>query len=166
MNDHGGEMTGTLSLKSREDACSAACKLAEQAKQRLLLHSDNLDAALFDQQPFLDAVTRLALNHRDAMVLILIHDARRAVQENNRMIELARRLSSHIQLRRPAVQHRHCHETFLLADNNGYLQCALPGRYEGTASFNDPGKTSDLKRYFMEVWDHAEVDPELRRLHL
>ena len=153
-------------LQSRDGVRKTAVELARQATHSLLLHSESLDAAIFNQRPFLDAVTRLVLNHRDACLLILIQEGRKAIQQNNRLIELSRRLSTKIQFRRPASQHRDCHKTFLLADKAAYLLCPLPGRYEGSASFADPGKVKDMNKYFTEVWDHAEPDLEMRRLHL
>jgi hypothetical protein len=141
-------------------------ELASKASRRLLLHTEALEPAIFDQPPFLEAVTRLVLSHRDACFLILIQDGRRAIQGNNRLIELSRRLNTHIQFRRPAAQHRDYHKTFLLADNAAYLLCPLPGRYEGDASFHDPGKVLELSKYFMEAWEHAEPDVEMQRLHI
>ena len=153
-------------LESRNDVSKTVVELASKASRRLLLHTEDLEPAIFDQPPFLEAVTRLVLNHRDACFLILIQDGRRAIQSNNRLIELSRRLNTHIQFRRPAAQHRNYHKTFLLADNSAYLLCPLPGRYEGDASFNDPGKVQELDNYFMEAWEHAEPDVEMRRLDI
>lgn len=153
-------------LQSRDDTCKAVVELAEHATHSLLLHTENLDAAVFDQRAFVDAVTRLILNSREARLLILIQDGRKAIQDNNRLIELSRRMSTQIQFRRPASQHRDNHKTFLLADKTAFLLCPLPGRYEGNASFANPGKVKDLNKYFTEVWDHAEPDLEIRRLHL
>jgi hypothetical protein len=95
-----------------------------------------------------------------------LQDGRSAVQSGNRLIELARRLSSRIQIRRPPVEHRDFAATFLLADDSGYLQRPFHDRYEGTASFNKPDTNRRLKQSFMEVWEHSQPDAEMRRLHL
>ena len=97
---------------------------------------------------------------------MLIQDARQAVQRGHRLIELARQLSSTVESRRPAGEYRQFHETFLLADTTGYLHRRIPGRYEGTACFNAPGKAAEWEKYFMEVWERSEPDPELMRLYL
>ena len=153
-------------LQSRDDIRTTAVELARQASHNLLLHTMNLEAAIFDQRPFLDAVTRLLLNHHDARFLILVQDGRKAIQQSNRLIELARRMSTQIQFRRPAPQHRNCHKTILLNDGAGYLLCPQPGRFECSAGINNPGMARDLGKYFMEVWEHAEADAETRRLDL
>ncbi|MGB5339475.1 MAG: hypothetical protein WBO06_10315 [Gammaproteobacteria bacterium] len=153
-------------LETRADVRTTACTLAGQAQKELLLHTEDLEPDIYDQQPFLDAVSNLARQHRDARFWILIQDGRRAVQEQHRLIELARRLSSHVQFRRPAPNYHNYHKTFLLADTTGYLYRPLASRFEGIADFNCPGEVAPLRNYFMEVWEHSEPDEEMRRLYL
>jgi len=153
-------------LETRADVRTTACALAGQAQQELLLHTEDLEPDIYDQQAFLDAVSNLARQQRDAHFWILIQDSRRAVQEQHRLIELARRLSSHVQFRRPAPSYRNYHKTFLLADNTGYLYRPLASRFEGIGNFNFPGEVAHLRKYFMEVWEHSEPDEEMRRLYL
>jgi hypothetical protein len=161
-----GISTQELVLGAWADACNAAGALAGQARNTLLIHTQDLDPRIYDQQPFLDAVSRLARSHDKAHIWILVQDARRAVQEGHRLIELARRLQSSIQLRRPNPDFRDYCQTFLLADEEGYLCRPLFSRYEGTANFNDPAKVGELRNYFMDVWEKSEPDEEMRRLYL
>ena len=162
-----------LGVDSQEITCSGraevrdlAVALAAGVQRELLLYTRDLEPVIFDQQPFLDTVSSVIRNHRDIRLRILIQDGRSAVQNGHRLIELSRRLSSHIEYRRPSPRHMDYGKTYLLADNSGYLLRPMAGRYEGTASFNNPGEVSRLKEYFLEVWEHGEPDPELRRLHL
>ena len=159
---------GSLELvfDSREEVRSLAAALAGQARRSLLLHSSDLEPVIYDQPPFLEAVRSMVRGHRDSCLYILLQDGRSAVQNGHRIIELSRRLNSRIQIRRPPAEYLDFGETFLLADNSGYLQRPLYSRYEGTASFNNPGTTRRLKQYFMEVWEHSQPDVEMRRLHI
>jgi hypothetical protein len=153
-------------VERQREACAVAHALAAQAQRTLLLHTEDLEPALYDEMAFVDAVSRLVRAHGQSRVWILIHDARKVVQHGHRLIELARRLSSAIQLRRPGPQYRNYHESFLLADGCGYLHRPIAARYEGTANFHDPGKVADWEKYFMEVWERSEPDEEIRRLYL
>jgi hypothetical protein len=155
-----------LLLETREDVRTIATALARQAQHTLLLHTEDLEPAIFDNTPFLDAASSLARNRRDSCFRILVNNGRKAVQAENRLIELSRRLSTDIQIRRTATQYQNYHKAFFLADDAGFLYRPLSSRYEGIADFNNPGKVSELTRYFMEVWDHSEPDEEIRRLHL
>ena len=153
-------------LERQAETCAAVQALAEQAQRTLLLHTEDLEPAIYDDSSFLDAVSRLARAHGQSRIWILVQDARRAVLHGHRLIETARRLSSSIQLRRPAAAYRNFHESFLLADGCGYLHRPIAARFEGTANFHDPAKVADWEKYFMEVWERSEPDEEVRRLYL
>jgi len=155
-----------FALQSREQVRSVAQSLAMQAQRELLLHTEAMEPEIFDQQAFLDAVSSLVRKHQNAHVWILVEDGHKAVQHGHRLIELSRRLGTNIQIRRPPVQYRNYGKTFLLCDGVGYLYRPLARRYEGVANFNDPGQTTVLKKYFMEVWEQSQAEGEMRRLHL
>lgn len=155
-----------FALQTREQVRSMAHGLATQAQRELLLHTEDMEADIFDQQPFLDAVSSLVRQHQDAHVWILVENSRKTIQQGHRIVELSRRLSSQIKFRRPPRQYRNYGKTFLLCDDAGYFYRPLASRYQGTANFNNPGRTAVLKKYFMEVWEQGQADEELRRLHL
>jgi hypothetical protein len=145
---------------------AVAQALATQARRALLLHTEDLEAAVYDNSAFLDGVSRLARARSQSRIWILIQDARKTLLRGHRLIEIARRLSSSIQLRRPAPQYRGFHESLLLADGCGYLRRPIAARFEGTANFHDPGKVVDWEQYFTQVWERSEPDEEIRRLYL
>lgn len=168
--DVGALQLGVGSQEIVFDSCrevrQLAAALAGQVQRSLLLHTYDLEPVIFDQQSFLDAVHAMIREYSDSCLYILLQDGRSAVQNGHRLIELSRRLSSRIQIRRPQTEYQGFAGTFLLADNSGYLHRPLYSRYEGTASFNNPGTTRRLKRYFMDVWERSQPDTEMRRLHL
>ena len=155
-----------FALNSREQVRSMAQTLAQQAHRELLLFTDDLEPDIYDQQPFLDAASDLVRQHQDARVWVLLENSRKTVQHGHRLIELSRRLSSQIQLRRPPVQYRNRGMTFLLCDGTGYCYRPLASRFEGTGNFNNPGQSGVHRKYFMEIWDQSQADGETRRLHL
>ena len=161
-----GETSLEFEVEKLAEARAVAHALAAQARRTLLLHTEDLEPAIYDDSAFLDAVSRLVRAHSQSRIWILINDARKVVQHGHRLIEIARRLSSAIQLRRPAPQYRNYHESFLLVDGCGYLHRRIGARYEGTANFHDPGKVADLEKYFMEVWERSEPDEEIKRLYI
>lgn len=155
-----------FTVAGRDEVRSVAHLLSGQAQHSLLLYTEDLEPAIYDQQPFLDAVSRLARSHGQARIRILIADSRLSVQQGHRLIELSRRLSSTIRLRRPAPEYSDFRETFLIADDSGYLHRLHAGRYEGTGNFHDPARVAELRQYFLEVWERSEPDEEIRRLYL
>ena len=155
-----------FTLHRREDVRAMAQTLAEQAQRGLMLLTPDLEPAIFDQQPFLNAISKLARQHRDAYFRILLLDSRSIQQHGHRLIELSRRMSPNIEFRRPPPDYQNTGKTFLLCDDAGYYFRPLASRYEGTANFNNPGEVARLKKYFMEIWGRSEPDSELRLLHV
>ena len=161
-----GETSLEFEVDSLTGVRAVAQALASQAQRTLLLHTEDIEPAIYDESAFLEAVTRLSRAHSQSRIWILIQDARKVVQHGHRLIEIARRMSSSIQLRRPAEQYRNYHESFLLADGCGYLYRPVAARFEGTANFHDPGKVANFEKYFMEVWERSEPDEEIKRLYI
>ncbi len=155
-----------VKLAGSDDVRSVAVELARQAQRTLLLHTFDLEARIYDRQPFIEAVSALVRSNPGSCFDVLIQDAGRIVKEGHRLVELARRLGSSIQIRRCAQQYRRYSGTFLLADNSGYLYRPLSSRYEGLASFNNAGEVARLGKYFREVWERSDADTELRRLYV
>jgi len=161
-----GVSSQALVFDSRMEVRSLSLALATQAQRTLLLHTRDLEAVIFDQLPFLEAVQEMVRRHRDSCFHILLQDGRAAIRNSNRLIELSRRLSTRIEIRQPQAEHLDFPEAFLLADDTGYLHRPLYSRYEGTAGFNNPAMNLRLKRYFTEVWERSIPDVEMRRLYL
>lgn len=156
----------TVRLAGSDDVRAVAVELARQAQRTLLLHTFDLEARIYDRQPFIEAVSALVRRYPGACFDVLIQDAGRIIKEGHRLVELARRLGSSIQIRRCAQQYSRYCGTFLLADDSGYLYRPLSSRYEGLASFNNAAEVVRLGKYFREVWEHSETDMELRRLYM
>jgi hypothetical protein len=153
-----------IRLAGSDDVRTIAVALARQAQRTLLLYTHDMEARIYDRQPFIEAVSGLVRRHPGACFDVLVQDTDRVVKEGHRLVELARRLGSSIQLRRCAEQYRRYCGTFLLADNAGYLYRPVSSRFEGLASFNNAAEVERLGKYFREVWEHSATEMELRRL--
>lgn len=155
-----------ISLQSREQVRAIAQTFAEQAQRTLSLLTVDIEPAIYDQQPFLDAIARLSRQSRDASFRVLLLDSRRVIQQGHRLVELSRRLGSTIQFRCPPQDYQHAGQTFLTCDDTGYINRPLSSRYEGIANFNNPGEVARLNKGFTELWERSEPDSELRLLQV
>lgn len=161
-----GENTGPIHLSTREDNRTAAQRLVEQGERSLHLLTRNLDPVLFDTEPFIDAVRRIAIASPRTKVYILLQDPTEVVMRGHRIVELARRISSHIFINRACEDDQARTDSFLIVDQMGLLYRPHGSRYEGTVDFHAPGQCRQLLKTFEDAWERSQPEPELRRLHI
>ena len=138
----------------------------EQASRTLHLFTRDLDPSLFDTAPFIEATKQLALASPRSKVYILIQDPTSIVKRGHRIIELARRINSHVFLHRAADEDKDRLDNFLVVDDMGVLTRPHGDRFEGSANFYAPADARLLLKYFKEAWELSQPEAELRRLHL
>jgi hypothetical protein len=161
-----GISSGKILLQGKMECRHAALRLVDQAHRTLDILSYDLDAPIYNQAPFISALKNLAIRSRYSRIRILLQTNERVQKEGHRLIELWRRLTSVIEIRRPHKDYIDHPENFLLADESGYLQWDLMNRYEGSADFHAKLQTGRYADFFKEVWERSELDSELRHLHI
>ena len=161
-----GEGGDDIAVSTVEESRRAALAMAQQAHLNLHIFTRDLDGPIYDQPDFIEAISALARRSDKTFVRVLVQDSQRAVKYGHRLIELSRRLTSHIELRKPSEDYKGYNEAFLVADGRGLIHRNLADRHEGIVNFNAPRQGRDLLKFFDEVWERSEADPELRRLHL
>ena len=161
-----GRDAGLITLEGRAENRLVCAHMAGQAQHALCLFSRDLDKAIYDYGPFLDAVKALALRSHTSQIRILLQDHERVVKQGHRLIELVRHLSSSTEIRIPHGDWLSHAENFLLADRYGYVHRDLATRYEATADYYAPLEVQHMLNRFEEIWEGAQVDTELRRLYL
>ena len=170
MPDPGTLVLGETDLEFRveraEDLRAMILALAQQGRRTLDLVTRHLDPPLLDREDFVDAVKAIALGSKYAEIRILLLDPGPVVSRGHRLIQLAQRLSSFVQLRVPSPEHKEFNEAWLVVDKRAYAHRRFSDRFEATVNFNDPRLASQLGNRFDEIWQRATPDPNLRRLHL
>lgn len=161
-----GETDSVLFLDSWTDNRAAALALTRQTRRTLDILTADMEPAIYDQQPLLEAVRQLAVRSRRSRVRVLVRDPQRTVKGGHRLVELARHLSSFIEIRKTPEDLEEFWEAFVIADQQGVLHRKLATRYEGTACFRAPVQARQLTHWFTEIWERSTPDPELRRIHL
>ena len=161
-----GESAEPLLLHRLDEARQIALGLVQQASKTVCLFSRELEPRLFDQGPFLDAMRQLALRSQYSEIRILLQNNERVVKRGHRLIEVARRLTSRLHIRQAHNDYVDHAENFLLVDDLGYLHWRMATMPEATADFNHPLQVKQYRKFFDEVWELSEPDPELRGLHI
>lgn len=140
--------------------------MLERARRSLDVISRDLDARVYDQAHFLDRLRALAANGGRTRVRVLVRDVDAAVKSGHRLLELARRLPSFIEIRRLGSEDADFAEALLLVDNLGYLRRPVAERYEAEGCYHDPVRARELGRRFEELWSRSDSDPNFRRLYV
>lgn len=157
--------TRTLVATDRDEAIAAIADLLADAKYEIAIYSRDLDPVLLDLPAIIEAIKRVALSGRRARVRILVQEPRKPLADGHRLLALAQRLPSLIELRTPLDEHdRHYASAFLINDRRGYLFRTLASRNEGEGSTYAPGRHAQLREYFDQVWERSVPSEELRQL--
>jgi hypothetical protein len=161
-----GETAGEQRLEGIGDAADAALALATQARLSLRIFTHDLDPRLYSDEAFYSAVSALARAGRRTFVRILVQDPSRAIQDGHRLIGLIQHLPSHIGVRRVGADWQDERFAFQIADEQGVLWRSDADRYEGSVDFHAGPRARELRKWFDDVWENSEPDPEFRRLRL
>ncbi len=161
-----GETGGEIALEGHDVIHQAILALVQQACDRVLILSPRLDTRLFGSRELASILSSLLRAHRRAHGRILVQDAAALAREGHPLLDLARRLSSHLEIRRLPEEQAALGETWVLVDEAGLMRMPHPERYAGTACFHAPQAVRELTQEFAALWEAAGPDPNLRRLHL
>ncbi len=156
-----------LQSETREQLVAAVSELLESARHEVAIHHRDLWPGVLDQEGILDALRRLATSGRGASVRLLLGDADQALREGHRLVPLAQRLTSGLQLRVPVEDPDRAYPSaFVVNDVGGYLMLPLLERFDARGASCNPGTARQLQRYFDEVWDRSAPATALRSLGL
>lgn len=151
-------------LETLADNREAAVAVANAAKRELVLFSHDLEPLLYDKDEFIKALQTLVTRSRMSRIRIVSIDPGASIRAGHRIVGLAQRFSSYMEVRRASRDHALLAVTFLVADEEAVLYRPIANQYEGYADLQAPLEARGFLRQFDEIWDKAEPDSEFRRL--
>jgi len=157
------DVAGTRSILSTLDEYRAAvAEIAKRANRTMSIYTPNLEPLIYDQDMFLEPLKRLVLARGHARLRVLISDPARVVREGNRFMQMARRLTSFIELRNVPPEFRDNPAAFIIADASAIAFRQQSSKWEGIVEFNDQQIVKRYLAYLDEVWAVSLIQPELR----
>jgi hypothetical protein len=145
-----------------EQAQAHALALLQQARFSLSLYSPDLESWLYSHRGVQEACTQFLLANPKNRLRILVRDVGKPVRQGHRLLNLARRITSNLHIRRINPDHPSDESAYLVADDRGLLLRELPEQYAGYALYNDPGRVRQRQAQFDQAWDISVLDPDLR----
>ncbi len=158
---------GALPAGTRSEGAAARLQLLGDARHRLAIYLPILGNDSYASTEELDQLRRIAISGRGAQIRILLHDPAGALRNDHRLIALAQRLPSSIQVRMPVEEADLAYvSAYLLNDVGGYLFLPEADRPQGRAARDDRASLAPLQQHFNEVWDRAERASVLQTLNI
>jgi predicted GNAT family N-acyltransferase len=130
------------------------------------IYSPLLDHALFEHDSILDALSQFARSGPPATINILIHTSNLVISRGHRLLNLARRLSSKIEIRLVTAELQEDTRCFVLADQRAFFLMPDDHEYLGHSNAYDPVQSTQLAERFDYLWQRSDHDPELRALSI
>jgi hypothetical protein len=149
-------------LSTLDEYRAAVAELATRAERSLCIYTPDLEPQLYDQDCFLEPMKRLVLARRHARLRVLISDPARASRDGNRFMQMARRLTSYIDLRNVSPEFRGNPCSFIVADDKAIAYRQQATRWDGVVEFNDAAVVRRYLAFFDEAWAESQIQPELR----
>jgi hypothetical protein len=148
-------------------AIAGACiALFGKATREVVIMSRHLDPVVFDNLETSDALRRFLLSSRRARLRILVKEPDAIARRGHRVVDLAQRLTSFVQIRVPAAEFSRQNSAFVIVDGTGVVFRDQASRFEGTVSFKDRHLARELLHQFDEMWESSLSARSLRRMSL
>ncbi|HWX68024.1 MAG TPA: GNAT family N-acetyltransferase [Rhodanobacter sp.] len=158
---------GALPAGSRSETAAARLQLLGDTRHRLAIYLPLLGNDSYASTEELAELRRIAISGRGAQIRILLHDPAAALRNDHRLVALAQRLSSAIQIRVPMEEADLAYiSTYLLNDTGGYLFLPEADRPQGRAALHDRASQAPLQQHFDDVWERAERASVLQTLDI
>lgn len=156
-----------LPAASRIDVEAARLQLLSDARHRLWLYLPRLAPAVYSSADALAEIRRVAISGRGAQIRIILHEPDAALRSDHRLIALAQRLPSAIQIRTPLAEEDLAYaSSYLLNDTGGYLLLPDSDTPKGRAARRDRPGQMPLQQHFDSVWERSERSSVLQTLDI
>ncbi|MFK2875151.1 hypothetical protein ISP13_16595 [Dyella lipolytica] len=160
--------TDVRAVEGREELATARLQLLTAARYKLAIHLPVLPPDAYSSSLELAELRRIATSGRGAEIRILLNDPAAALRAGHRLIDLAQRLPSVLQIRVPADEQSEGPSAsgWLLNDTYGYLFLPDADRLEGRTALHDGPGQAPLLLQFEQIWERAAPATQLQPLDM
>lgn len=153
-------------LLGRDEFAERALELARTARREIRILSQTLDRRIYGVDAFVDAVRTFVLQHNHCRLRAIVRDPRAATASGHRLVELARDLTSYLELRELPPERQDLREDLMIADERALLLRGSPDDVESKYYPDAPQLARLRGEDFEALWRESSQAQELRRLGL
>jgi predicted GNAT family N-acyltransferase len=156
-----------LPAGGRAEIAAARLQILGETRHQLSIYLPIIDSDSYASIEELAELRRVAVSGRSARIRILLHDPAAALRNDHRLVALAQRLPSAMQIRMPVDEADLAYTSaYLLNDVGGYLFLPEADRPQGRAALHDRSAQAPLRQHFDNVWERAERATVLQALDI
>ena len=147
---------------------NAAIALLAQSKREILIVTPDLEHARFDNDAFINALSAFSRSSRYTVTRLLIANPSMAVTEGHRLVKLARKLSSLIDIRQLHDDDIDVSQAqaWIVADDIGLLRCTNRDPWQGSLLPKGTPYAQQARSRFMEWWERGTEIQDFRELDI
>ena len=161
--------SSVVTVSGDSDLAAAVLTVAQSAKRILRIRSVHLDRAVFDTAELEATISKLARRHAQCQVRILIADPQAFAANSHRLLTLARRLPTPVQLRAvrsASGESAESQATYVVADEKAVFMQVHSDASNAFIDLAASAEARNLALEFDQAWDRAVDHPELRELRI
>lgn len=153
-------------LVTRQAMAEAQLELLRAARREFMLASPMLDAGFWNSASMARALGQLLAQHRHARARLVAEDTEHMLARCARLVELTRRFSDRILIRRLGEAQHGQSGMFAVADRDHCLVQNDVNQIDATLHLAAPRQAAPWLQRFDVIWDGAEPVPGLHGFRL
>lgn len=143
-------------VRERAEVSRELLARVQGVRHEISVFAPELDPALFNSAELERLLASFAARHRRNRARLLVEDGEQAVRDNPRLVELCRRFSEFIEMRRVGEEHVGLREFFLFADHDAYMHQRDLARPECIVDPQGRRSVGELAQRFQTMWERSE----------
>lgn len=144
-------------ISTHDSLRAAAMELVTSARHEVLICAPILEAAYFNRSDLAQTLGQFVARRIGNRIRIVVENGEHMLQADVRLVELARRFSDLIVIRRLGEQHHGLAELFIVADGTSSLHQSDISTVDAICDFDVPRLAEPLARRFETYWAASET---------
>ena len=161
-----GEKYPVLKADNSITISNAALSLLSQARHSVDIFTHDLESRILDTPEIVAAITGFIKISPKSRLKILLCDPSVPVKKGHRFIELSRKLSSFISIRKTHEEYQTKAFCFMIVDGKAMIFRPYADEYSAIINFDAAYESRQHLEFFNEVWELSEPASELRQLYI
>ncbi len=158
--------TRILKIDSLNNNKNKALELFSNVERKVQIYSKYLDPRILNNRDIELNLAKFARKSRFSRIEILIQDEKSIASIDHRLINLAQKFTSAVEIKVIAKDYIDNPVAFYLIDNNKMLYRSNFERFEAEYHQKPTNQLKQMSRYFLEVWERSDPASSLRAFYL